>query len=70
MPLEACDFHYLAYHSESGVPLAHGARAVDALDQADRLCPDGPIMILDVHDAGAQIWRDRLSLGAALAWVE
>jgi hypothetical protein len=58
-------FAYLAYDEGSGLLLAHGSTAVEALDQADRLDPNAAIFIVHSKNQGESIWKSKLTLSVA-----
>ena len=56
------DFTYIAFDTESGQPVAHGRRAIDALARADSIAPAAPVYILFTGNAGPWMWlRNSLS---------
>ncbi len=58
-------FFYIAFDDTSKAILAHGATAVDALCDADRIAPEAAIYILDAGTQGWKIWSNRMDLIAA-----
>ncbi len=58
-------FAYIAFDDTSKTILAHGARAIDALCNADRIAPNAAIYILDAGPRGLEIWTQSMDLMAA-----
>jgi hypothetical protein len=63
--IPAREFAYIAFDLSSGRAIAHGRRANDALDSADRVRPDIGILILATGPAGHWIWNDEIPLEEA-----
>lgn len=56
------DFKFIAFDQATGMPLAHGSRAIDALARADLAAPDAWIEIIATGLAGRKFWSESLSL--------
>lgn len=56
------DFAFIAFDHSSGKAMAHGQRAIDALDRADRIGPNIEIEILAVGQAGVWLWNNKTPL--------
>jgi hypothetical protein len=63
------DFTYIAFDTESGQPVAHGRRAIDALARADSIAPAAPVYILFTGNAGPWMWAEKFPLEHAQAFV-
>jgi hypothetical protein len=62
---QAPEFAFIAFDRSSGRAMAHGRRAIYALDGADRIGPNIEIEILATGRAGLWIWTDKIPLEEA-----
>ncbi len=58
-------FKFIAFDQKSGVVLAYGQKAIDALYGADIIGPTKTIEILPTGRAGNYIWRHKIPLAEA-----
>jgi hypothetical protein len=58
-------FEYISFDQETGEMLAHGSRAIDALDLADRAAPLATLIVLCAGEQGAWLWTAKVSLRLA-----
>lgn len=58
-------FEYIAFDQETGEMLAHGSRAIEALDLADRAAPSATLIVLYAGEQGAWLWTAKVSLKLA-----
>jgi hypothetical protein len=63
-------FAYIAFNHSSGAAMAHGPRAIDALDRADRIGPNVTIEILGAGQAGSWIWNNKIPLADARVAID
>jgi hypothetical protein len=55
-------FSYIAYDVATGSRIAHGGKAIEALDVADLLRPFSAIEILYLGQSGKWFWEKNVSL--------
>jgi hypothetical protein len=59
---EESRFSYIAYDVATGIRIAHGGKAIEALDLADLLRPFSAIEILYLGQSGKWFWERNIHL--------